>query len=655
MSCSSSDGTCANNDGSALSIIYSGLARVAFSLLTTTNATDQSSSSPQTAKLIAILFLSTIVLSLISFHFVNKEWHLWRDIKLTFEGLFDSVPSLDDAVELLEVSSVGEGTNNNMSDGASSPPEKPIALVDPANPTIVHCYSPSTLDKLGTVPNLNAEQVSDLAKRCQTAQQSWKATTFAQRRRVLRTLQKYVVSHIDEICQLCAKDSGKTQVDALLGEILTTCEKIRTLLHHGETWLESSYRPVNPMMMHKNAYVEYVPLGVLGIIAPWNYPFHNMLNHVLSGIFSGNGVITKCSEHTSWSSVYFHSICRAALEVNGFDPDLVQLCTGMADTGKALVECSYVDKIFFTGSPGVGRHVMKGAAPHLKPVVLELGGKDAMVFCDDVKLKDVIPWAMRGCFQNCGQNCCGVERLFVYESIAQEFIKAMVDKVQNLKQACPLSGNMVDCGAMVMDAQCDLVQGLVDDAVAKGATVHCGGKRNTANGGQFYTPTLLSGVTPDMRIWKEEVFGPIMCVIVVPGDNDETCVQMVNDCDFGLGSSVYSASTSRALAIGSQFNTGMFTANDFGVNYLIQSLPFGGVKESGFGRFAGPEGLRACCLERSIVVDRIPGIKTSIPSPIDYPMNTKQGMGFGKGLIKLFYGDSILVKVKGIVDLIRNG
>ena len=130
---------------------------------------------------------------------------------------------------------------------------------------------------------------------------------------------------------------------------------------------------------------------------------------------------------------------------------------------------------------------------------------------------------------------------------------------------------------------------------------------------------------------------------------------MVNDCDFGLGSSVYSASTSRALSIGSQFNTGMFTANDFGVNYLIQSLPFGGVKESGFGRFAGPEGLRACCLERSIVVDRIPGIKTSIPSPIDYPMNTKQGMGFGKGLIKLFYGDSILVKVKGIVDLIRNG
>jgi len=652
MSCTpSSDGTCANNDdggGGFLSVFYSSLAQLAFQLLSTDNAEQTASSSN---RLISLLLLSTVVLSVTSLHFLNKEWHLWRDLKLTLESVFDKVPDLAGEVELPPLQLSGDDKNKEATAPSSS--KLPLSLVDAANPTILQCYSPATLANLGTVPNLSSEQVSELALRSKTAQQSWKLTTFSQRRRVLRTLQKYIVAHIDEICQLCAKDSGKTQVDALLGEILTTCEKIRTLLHHGETWLESSKRPVNPMMMHKTAYVEYVPLGVLGIIAPWNYPFHNMLNHVLSGIFSGNGVVTKCSEHTSWSSVYFHSICRAALEVNGFDPELIQLCTGMAETGKALVECPHIDKIFFTGSPDVGRHVMKGCAPHLKPVVLELGGKDAMVFCDDVKLKDVIPWAMRGCFQNCGQNCCGVERLFVYESIVQDFIKAMVDKVRNLRQGCPLTENFVDCGAMVMDQQCTLVQGLVDDAVAKGATVHCGGKRNTSNGGQFYEPTLLSGVTTEMRIWKEEVFGPIMCVITVPGDNDDTCVRMVNDCSFGLGSSVYSASTSRSLAIGSQFNTGMFTANDFGVNYLIQSLPFGGVKESGFGRFAGPEGLRGCCLERSIVVDRIPGVRTSIPGPIDYPMDTKQGMGFGKGLIKLFYGDGLWVKVKGIVDLIK--
>mmetsp|Transcript_14722 Transcript_14722/g.31381 ORF Transcript_14722/g.31381 Transcript_14722/m.31381 type:complete len:657 (+) Transcript_14722:122-2092(+) len=655
MSCvQASDGTCINEDGGFISVLYGALAQLAFNLLSTD--ADATASSPQVARVISLLLLSTIVFCVMAVHYLNADWHLWRDSKLTLESILDRVPDIASQVDLPPLQLPGEDCNDNgpQYGATSSAASKPIQLVDDASPAILQCYSPATLDKLGTVPNLSAGQVSELAMRSKVAQQSWKTTTFAQRRRVLRTLQKYVVSHIDEICQLCAKDSGKTQVDALLGEILTTCEKIRTLLHHGETWLEPSKRPVNPMMMHKSAYVEYVPLGVLGIIAPWNYPFHNMLNHVLSGIFSGNGVVTKCSEHTSWSSVYFHSICRAALEANGFDPELVQLCTGVAETGKALVECPHVDKIFFTGSPNVGRHVMKGAAPFLKPVVLELGGKDAMVFCEDVKLKDVIPWAMRGCFQNCGQNCCGVERLFVYESIAHDFIAAIVEKVRSLRQGCPLSENLVDCGAMVMEAQCILVQGLVDDAVSKGATLHCGGKRNTYNGGQFYEPTLLSGVTPNMRIWKEEVFGPIMCVITVPGDNDETCVQMVNDCAFGLGSSVYSASTSRALAIGSQFNTGMFTANDFGVNYLIQSLPFGGVKESGFGRFAGPEGLRSCCLERSIVVDRIPGVRTSIPGPIDYPMNTKQGMGFGKGLIKLFYGDSVWVKAKGVLDLIRN-
>ena len=630
------------------SAVHSGIAEVAFKLF---SADVQAAADPAVTKLISILLLCTSTLFVIALHYVNKEWKLGRDIKLSLEALFQSVPDISGSINLPMIDG-----NNDEKKEETEPllNKKPQPLVDPASPSLVQCYSPSSLAKLGTVPNLSAEEVSEMALRSKNAQQVWKSTTFAQRRRVLRTLQKYIVSHVDEICLLCAQDSGKTQVDALLGEILTTCEKIRTLLHQGETWLERSPREVNPMMMHKTAYVEYVPLGVLGIIAPWNYPFHNMLNHVLSGIFSGNGVVTKCSEHTSWSSMYFHSICRAALEENGFDPDLVQLCTGMAETGKALVECPHIDKIFFTGSPNVGRHVMKGAAPFLKPVVLELGGKDAMVFCDDVKLSEVIPWAMRGCFQNAGQNCCGVERLFVYESIAADFINCIKDKVATLRQGCPL-GNDVDCGAMVMDQQCDLVQALVDDAVAKGATVHCGGKRNTATVGQFYRPTLLSGVTSDMRIWKEEVFGPIMCVVIVPGDNDDVCINMVNDCPFGLGSSVYSASKSRALAIGSQFQTGMFTANDFGVNYLIQSLPFGGVKESGFGRFAGPEGLRSCCLERSMVIDRIPGVKTTIPGAIDYPMNTTKGMGFGKGLVELFYGDTLWGKVRAIVNLIRYG
>jgi len=440
---------------------------------------------------------------------------------------------------------------------------------------------------------------------------------------------------------------------------MTTCEKIRCINVNGEGWLEPSYRPVGPMMVHKTAYVEYVPYGVLGVIAPWNYPFHNMLNHVISGLFSGNAVVSKVSEHTAWSSTYFTKIVRAALEIHGHDSNVVQTLTGFGECGAALVNCDYVDKIIFTGSPGVGKLVMEGCSKSLKPCILELGGKDPMVFCDDVKIEDVVPWAMRGCFQNCGQNCCGVERLFVYESIQSKFINTILPKVQNLRQGIPLAtcggDGDVDCGAMVMDGQIEIIQRLIDDAVSKGAKLHCGGKRNTKLNGQFYEPTVISGITSEMKISQEEVFGPVMCIVTVPDDCDEECIKLVNNCNFGLGSSVYSASQERGMKIGNAIRSGMFTVNDFGVNYLIQSLPFGGVKESGFGRFAGPEGLRACCLERSIVKDRIWGVRTTIPGAINYPIEAKKGLPFGMSLVKMFYSESLWEKLMGIFGLIKHG
>ncbi len=246
----------------------------------------------------------------------------------------------------------------------------------------------------------------------------------------------------------------------------------------------------------------------------------------------------------------------------------------------------------------------------------------------------------------------------MYESIQSKFLSAVVPKVKALRQGVPnaVCGNDgdVDCGAMIMPAQLDIIESLVNDAVEKGAKVHCGGKRNTSLNGQFFEPTIISGITADMRISKEEVFGPIMCIITVPNDSDDECIRLINDCDFGLGSSVYSASQERGMKIGNAIRSGMFTVNDFGVNYLIQSLPFGGVKESGFGRFAGPEGLRACCLERSIVKDRIWGVRTSIPPAINYPIEAKKGLPFGMGLVNLFYCESLIGKIGGIFGLIKN-
>lgn len=413
------------------------------------------------------------------------------------------------------------------------------------------------------------------------------------------------------------------------------------------------------MMMHKNAWVEYVPLGVIVAIAPWNYPFHNSINHVISGIMAGNAVVGKVSEHASWSASYFGRILHQALVVNGHNPDLVATVTGLAESGVALCTSPIVDKIIFTGSTPIGRRVMESAARNLTPLVLELGGKDVMVFRHDVKVQNVIPFVMRGCFQNSGQNCVGVERVLVYESIFDEFLDKVVPKVKALRQGNPLpscgADGKVDCGSMIMPSQLQIVQALVDDAVKKGAKLHCGGKPNPDLNGQFFEPTVLSDVTPDMDIFQKEVFGPVMTVVKVSKDDDEECIRLVNQCEFGLGSSIFTADDAKGLAMGRQFRTGMLTVNDYASNYLVQSLPFGGVKESGFGRFAGIEGLRALCCERAICVDKTSFIRTSIPPVIDYPINLVKGFPFTESLVQLFYNESIVGKIKGIIGLIKNG
>jgi acyl-CoA reductase-like NAD-dependent aldehyde dehydrogenase len=592
-----------------------------------------------------LLLLTTIWLIMDKLQNMHVVYHT----KIALEYLFTSIPLI--TVEM----TAAESTDN----GVTSEPVKQIEIMDPAKKDKIQCFDPSTKQRLGDVVAMTPAQVHDVCVKAAAAQKTWSKTTFAQRRAVLRTIQKYIVHHIDDICRVSTRDSGKPVVDALLGEVLTTCEKIRCIVAWGELWLEPDRRPTGPMFLHKKAVVEYVPMGVLAPIAPWNYPFHNVMNHIISGIFSGNAVVGKVSEHTSWSSAYFGKIVQTALCQHGHNPDLVQTITGYGDAGAALVADPLTDKIIFTGSPAIGRKVMETAAKHLKPIILELGGKDAMVIMEDCKLPAVVPWVMRGCFQNCGQNCVGVERVLVYESLYDAFLADVKVKVAALRQGIPLvtcgSDADVDCGSMVMDAQLDMVQELVDDAVKNGARILTGGKRAAKLNGQFYEPTIVCDVTPDMRIFQEELFGPVMTVIKVPNNDDAACLAMVNDSDFGLGSSVYCGDQKRGLALGRQIRSGMLCINDFGSNYLIQSLPFGGVKESGFGRFAGIEGLRACCLERAIVTDRIPGIRTSIPPPIDYPIDINKGMPFGASLIQLFYNESIWAKIVGIFGLIKYG
>ena len=323
---------------------------------------------------------SILLLSTLHFLYTFLFLPLKSNLPLLLEFTFTSVPTI----------TVPQTDAEAQDDGVSTtPPKDPstINLRSKDDSSSIQCFDPATLQFIGTVPAMTKDEVYAACQKAKAAQKSWSQTTYKQRRLVLRTIQKYILSHQEDICRVCARDSGKPRVDALLGEVMTTCEKIRCINVNGESWLQTSYRPVGPMMAHKTAYVEYVPYGVLGVIAPWNYPFHNMLNHVISGLFSGNAVVSKVSEHTAWSSTYFTNIVKMALEVHGHDTDVVQTLTGFGECGAALVDCDDVDKIIFTGSPKVGRLVMEGCAKNVKPCILELGGKDPMVFCDDVDIQ----------------------------------------------------------------------------------------------------------------------------------------------------------------------------------------------------------------------------------------------------------------------------
>lgn len=516
-------------------------------------------------------------------------------------------------------------------------------LVPEHTPHAIPIWEPAKGQLIGHAPSHTPDAVHESVERARLAQPAWARTSFEQRRSVLRTLMKYLLYEQKTLCAISAKDTGKTLLEASLGEIIPTLEKLRWLIAEGEQVLSNDFRTTGPMTMHKKAKVEYMPLGVIAAIAPWNYPIHNFLNPVVAALFAGNAVVVKPSEHALWASFYISRVMRRILVLCGHSADLVQMVVGRGDVGAALV-ASNIDKLFFTGSTEVGKMVAVAAAKRLLPVVLELGGKDPFVVCDDADIEHAATICMRGVFQNAGQNCIGVERVFVHEKVMDKFCGIVVDKTRELRLG-------VDVGAMTMgESALTGLQELVDDAVEQGAKLKLGGKKASVDGcGFYFEPTVLTEVTPKMRIAKKEVFGPVLSLF--EWNSDQELVKMINACPFGLGSSIFTEDKRRANRILSSLRVGMGNVNDFATNYLCQSMPFGGTKESGSDKFAGIEGLRGCCIAKATTRDRFPGVKTRVPGALQYPTRSN-AFEFSAELNDLFYGRGVFSKLDNLRNIV---
>ncbi|KUL91991.1 hypothetical protein ZTR_01361 [Talaromyces verruculosus] len=517
-------------------------------------------------------------------------------------------------------------------------------------------YCPADGRILSTnIPLATRETVDKAVQDAKRAQVEWAQTTFAERRRLLKTLLKYVLDHQDDIVTACCLDSGKTKVDASFGEILVTAEKLKWTIDHGEKALIPESRPTNFLMMYKKNSVRYEPLGV-----------------VSAALFAGNSIVVKPSEQTAWCSGFFVDIIRAALISCGHSPDLVQLVVCLPQVADSLTSHADISQLTFIGSRPVAHKVCESAAKSLIPVTVELGGKDPFVVLDDSitvrGLESIASILMRGVFQSAGQNCIGVERVIALPGTYDKLIEIVTPRIKALTLGSLLldarnDSFTPDVGAMISPAGFARLETLIAEAVEQGARLIHGGKQYQHpkhSRGHYFTPTLLVDVTPSMRIAQVELFAPIM--VIMRASSVSNAIEIANSTPYALGASVFGHNSRDVETCVRNIKAGMVAVNDFGAFYAVQ-LPFGGVKGSGYGRFAGEEGLRGVSNLKAVCVDRFPKIVgTQIPPRVDYPIykgETPKANGTGawemcKGVVETGYALNIAGRVRGILRILTN-
>ncbi len=453
-------------------------------------------------------------------------------------------------------------------------------------------YDPRTGAEVGRVAATPPEAVHEAAARARKAFVDWADQSHSARAGHLKELKRVLVANADRIAETVAAETGKHPDDALITEVAVAGAITDYLRRRAGHLLQPDRRSALPFLGAK-AWVEYHPRGVAGVIAPWNYPFSLPFGPTLNALAAGCTVVLKPSEVTPLSG----ALVGELIEEAGFPAGVVQVCQGAAETGAAVVEAA--DVVSFTGSPGVARKVAAKAAEDLTPVIMELGGKDAMLVLDDADLTRAARAAVWGGLVNAGQTCISVERVYVVDGVYDRFLGELRNALRPVNAG---SGDNADIGPIIHGPQLDVVQRHVDDAVARGATVLAGGARK-GGPGRFFEPTLLVDVDHTMEVMKEETFGPVLAVMRVP--DEETAVELANDSKYGLHGSVWTGDAGRGRRVASAMDTGTVAINNCLVNYGMSDLPFGGIGESGYGSNNGPEGLRAFCYPKAVSQARL--------------------------------------------------
>jgi acyl-CoA reductase-like NAD-dependent aldehyde dehydrogenase len=470
-------------------------------------------------------------------------------------------------------------------------------IEQPTHTETIDVENPATGEVIRTLPVTGPEEVRVLADRARTAQPAWEALGFDGRGRVLRRMQKWLVDNSERVIQSLVDETGKTYEDAAVVELAYGAGALGFWAKHAPDYLaDEKIRTSNPFVLGRKLVVRYRPVGVVGVIGPWNYPLTNSFGDAIPALAAGNGVVLKPSEVTPLTSL----LLAEGLRECGLPENVLQIAVGGAETGTALIDA--VDFVMFTGSTATGKKVMARAAETLTPVALELGGKDPMIVLADADIERAANAATYYSMQNGGQTCVSIERVYVEAPIYDRFVDAVTERVKALRLGPPTGPASVEVGAMTFPPQLDIVSRHVEQAREAGARITTGGHVREGTG-RFYEPTVLADVDHSMTAMRDETFGPTVPIMKVA--DVEEAIRLANDSQYGLGASVWTKDLARGEQIARRIESGYACVNDANVNYFAYELPMGGWKDSGLGVRHGAAGIRKYTRQQAILVTRV--------------------------------------------------
>lgn len=482
-------------------------------------------------------------------------------------------------------------------------------------------YDPTTLEPVGDVALTSPGDVAVAVERSRKAFDGWRSPVHAERRTRLRDFKRTVLDRGEEVARVVSSETGKPVEDAYAFDVMTSLTLMDHYQRNAERYLRPQRRRSWPFVSTRG-WTEYHPRGVVGVISPWNYPFFLSMIPTFTALAAGCSVVLKPSEKTPLTGELLGELAADS----GLPADLVQVVHGAGEVGQAVVET--VDVVAFTGSTAVGRSVAEAAGRRLIPAVLELGGKDPIVVLDDADLARTARGAVWSGLLNAGQTCVAVERAYVVDAVYDRFLPEVERAMDDVAAA---THDRRDIGPMIDESQLATVEDHVADAVAKGATVVRGGTRVAGAAGYYFEPTLLTDVHHGMRIMQEETFGPVLCLTRV--SDEEEALSHANDVGYGLHASVWGGRR-HAADVASRIEAGTVAVNDVDVNFIMPTLPFGGVGDSGLGVAFGPEGIRSYCYPKGITSARLP-VSTSALLGARFPR--RRGLRYWKALARTLF------------------